>query len=211
MAKIYDITLTITPDLPVWPGDEPIYLERVSRLEDGDTANVTNFKASVHAGTHIDAPCHFIDGARSVEQIPLDCLIGAAQVLEIPQDHDLITADVLQSAWIDNNATRILLKTKNSHCWKKRNKFWKDYIGVSPDGAEFLVKQGIKLLGIDYLSVAPFDDLITPHEILLKAGVVVLEGIDLSDVPAGYYQLFCLPLKLGGSDGAPARVILIEE
>lgn len=212
MGKIYDITLTITPNFPVWPGDEAICLERVMRLEDGDIANVTIIKASAHAGTHVDAPCHFIDGEMSVEQISLDCLIGPAQVLEIPDEIDLITAEVLHSSGINTDSRRILLKTKNSDYWKEsKNEFQKDYVAVSPDGAEFLVKRGIKLLGIDYLSVAPFEDQIATHEILLSAGVVILEGANLSGVPAGHYQLICLPLKLAGSDGAPARVVLIQE
>ena len=210
--KIYDISLTITPNLPVWPGDPPVKLERVSKMEDGAHNNVSQLAMSAHAGTHVDAPFHFIADGNTIETLALDVLVGPAQVVELPEQCSEINADALRAAGIEAGATRVLLKTRNSHYWTQPGlPFQKDFAAVSPDGAQYLVSIGVKLIGIDYFSVAPFGDSIPTHRVLLGAKLVILEGADLSQVPAGSYQLTCLPLKLGGSDGAPARAILTQE
>lgn len=207
--KIYDISLTVTPALPVWPGDPSVKVERISKMEEGRHNNVSQIAMSAHAGTHVDAPYHFIADGKTIEQLSLDTLIGPAQVVEIAGDSELITAENLKSAGIPAGTTRLLLKTRNSGYWTQPGlPFQKDFSAVSPDGAEYLVQQGIKLVGIDYFSIAPFGDSVPTHRTLLGAQIVVLEGLNLSQVPAGPYQLYCLPLKLGGSDGAPARAIL---
>lgn len=212
MKKMFDISLTLSPRLPVWDGDPRVFLQRVSKIEDGFDANVTELRMRVHSGTHIDAPCHFINGAMSVEQIPLDVLIGRAQVIEIPEECDLITAGVLQSANLFPGIERVLFKTRNSKLWEKDlDDFQKEFVALDPESAQILVEKNIRLVGVDYLSVAPFIGGAVTHRVLLGAGIIALEGLNLLDVPAGTYNLYCLPLKILGSDGAPARVILIEE
>lgn len=209
--KIYDITLTITPSMAVWPGDPAVVLERISKMEDGENNNVSRLGMSVHAGTHVDAPYHFIHDGKTIESLPLEVLVGPAQVIELPTDVTLITAEVLQKAGIQPGTERVLFKTVNSQIWARREPlFQTSFVAVSPDGAQFLVDQGVKLVGIDYLSIAPYKESTPTHRVLLGANLVVLEGADLSEVPAGPYELVCLPLKLGGSDGAPTRAILIQ-
>lgn len=208
--KIYDITLPISPVMPVWPGDPPVVLEQVSSMDAGAHDNVSRLGCSVHTGTHVDAPHHFLNDHRTVDALSLDVLIGPAQVIQIPEDVDLITADILEKAEVPSGTSRLLLKTRNSRLWERREKeFVKDFVGISLDGAEWLVRTGLKLVGIDYLSIAPYKHSLPTHQVLLKPGIVILEGVDLSAVSPGIYNLYCLPLKLVGSDGAPARAILI--
>ena len=209
--RTYDISLTITPDLPTWPGDPKIVLDRFSKMEEGASCNVTQISACVHIGTHVDAPYHFLGGqAQTVDQIPLSLLTGRAYVLHLPDDVTLITAQVLERAGVPPRTRRLLCKTRNSAGWNGSvNHFQEDFVAISPDGAQFIVEHGIRLVGVDYLSVAPFAEPEPTHEILLKAGVVVIEGLNLSQVTQGRYALYCLPLKIGGADGAPARAILI--
>jgi arylformamidase len=207
--RTYDITLTVTPDLPTWPGDPRIVLERVGKIEDGANANVSRLDMSVHTGTHVDAPYHFLPDGSTVDQLSLSLLTGRAYVLHLPEA-ETITAAVLEKAPIPPRTRRLLFKTRNSQYWSCLEEgFQTDFVGISADGAEALVKRGVKLIGVDYLSVAPYKKSRPTHEILLSAGVVLIEGLDLSKVSQGRYTLFCLPLKLGGSDGAPARAILI--
>ncbi len=210
--KIHDISLTVTPDLPVWPGDPAIVLERVSRMEDGEHNNVSRIACGVHVGTHVDAPYHFIADGKTIEHLALEVLVGAAQVIELPADVRLIGAKDLEQAGIAPGMQRVLLKTCNNRYWGQAGlPFQKDFAALAPDGAAYLVERGVRLVGIDYFSIAPFGDSVPTHRALLGAEVIVLEGINLSQVAAGQYHLYCLPVKLGGSDGAPARAILIEE
>lgn len=207
---IYDISLPISPDLPVWPGDSAIVIEEIFSMDKGADANVSRLEAGVHIGTHVDAPHHFLNDGRTVENLALDILTGPAFVLHVNDDVDSITAEVLDAAPIPPATSRLLLRTKNSGLWTSDSrKFHSDFIAISSDGAEWLVEHGIQLIGVDYLSVAAFDDSVPTHKILLSAGIIVLEGCDLSQVPQGDYDLYCLPLRLVGSDGAPARTILV--
>lgn len=210
--RIHDITLTITPNLPVWPGDPPIYLERVAKIEAGDNANVSQLGMSAHAGTHLDAPYHFLaDSPVTVEQLDLKVLTGPAVVLELGNEVNRVTADVLKNARIPPRTRRLLLKTRNSQLWHHLDAgFQTDFTALDPDAAAYLVRRGVRLIGIDYLSVAPYHESRPTHETLLRAGVIIVEGLDLRLVSPGRYQLFCLPLKLGGADGAPVRAILLE-
>jgi arylformamidase len=207
--RTYDITLTITPQMVVWPGDSPVIIEHTSSIASGDHANVSQVTMSVHTGTHVDAPHHFLNNGKTVEGLSLDLLIGRAYVLHLPEVN-LITASVLMQAEIPPRTRRMLFKTRNSDFWKNGStEFQTEFVGLSVDAAELLVDRNVKLVGIDYLSIAPYK-LSTPiHTILLNAGVVVLEGLDLSQVSQGRYTLHCLPLKLGGADGAPTRAILV--
>lgn len=207
---IYDISVTISPNTPVWPGDPKINLERVSRISEGADFNVSRFAMSAHSGTHVDAPNHIMGGdSLTVDELDLKTLTGRVYVLHLP-DVDIITAAVLEDAEIPPRTRRILFKTRNSNSWAEQASiFDQDFVAVSKDAAQYLVDKGVKLVGVDYLSVAPYDDTIATHEILLGAGTIIVEGLDLSQVSQGRYTLHCLPLKLADSDGAPARAILI--
>ncbi|KAF0108284.1 MAG: putative metal-dependent hydrolase [Anaerolineaceae bacterium] len=210
--KIHDITLTISPAMPVWPGDPPVTLEQIESMDRGAHANVTRLDMSAHTGTHVDAPHHFLNDGRTVENLPLDVLTGPALVVQLPNSLDLITAAALEAASIPAGTERLLLRTRNSDLWARRaTDFFPSFVGISADGAEWLVRRGLRLVGIDYLSVAPFQQSEPTHRILLAAGIVLLEGADLHTVPPGAYDLYCLPLKLLGSDGAPARAVLVEK
>jgi arylformamidase len=209
MMRTYDISLTISADLPTWPGDPPVLLERVDKMEAGANNNVSRVEMGVHTGTHVDAPFHFLPEGKTVEQLNMNLLTGRAYVLHLPEV-DYITAEVLENAQIPPRTRRVLFKTRNSDYWARQEAgFQTDFVAITPEGAEFLVKRGVKLVGVDYLSVAPYKQSTPTHRILLKAGVVIVEGLDLSEVSQGRYTLFCLPLKLAGSDGAPARAILV--
>ncbi len=205
----YDVTLTISPDMPVWPGDPSVDLKLVSKISDGANANVSHIKMGVHTGTHVDAPFHFLDNGKTIEEIPLSILVGRAYVLHLPNSVRMITAEILQNANIPPRTRRVLMRTRNSILWSKKNlSFQEDFVAIDEEASEYLVNRGVKLVGVDYLSVAPFKNSGPTHRILLSAGVVIVEGLDLSKVSQGRYNFHCLPLKLAGSDGAPARVIL---
>lgn len=205
----YDITLPISTEIPVWPGDPAFEIHRMDSMDAGGEVNTSRVTMSVHMGTHVDAPHHFLNNNKTVEQLPLNILFGRAYVLYLP-DADLITAAILEKSEIPPRTRRILFKTRNSQLWARQEKtFQKNFVALSADGAQYLVDRGFKLVGVDYLSVAPFSDGRPTHEVLLKAGVIVVEGLDLSGVTPGRYTLHCLPLKLAGSDGAPARAVLI--
>lgn len=207
--RTYDITLTISPDLVVWPDDPQVELSRVSKIEEGANYNVSRLNMGVHTGTHVDAPYHVLENGQTVENIPIRLLTGRAYVLHVP-DVDIITVDMLEKSPIPPRTRRVLFRTRNSELWTKPHKtFKKDFVAVDPQAAEYLIQKGVKLVGVDYLSVAPFGDSVPTHEIFLKAGVVIVEGLNLSEVSQGRYTLYCLPIKLGKSDGAPARAILI--
>jgi arylformamidase len=207
-SHLYDISVPIENGMPVWPGDPPLRLEAMARIADGDNANVSSLACGVHVGTHVDAPHHFVDGAATVEAMPLDVLIGRAYVADLRRAA-VVDAAALDRARIPPRTSRLLLRTRNSEIWKRRERsFQTDFVGVDASGAEWLVRRGVRLVAVDYLSVAPYGNSRPTHRILLEAGVVILEGVDLSRVPPGRYTLHCLPLKLVGSDGAPARAVL---
>jgi len=205
---LYDISLTISEDFPTWPGDPPIELKMISQIQNGDLANVTHISAPVHMGTHVDAPDHFLGNGRTVEDIPLEYLVGPVLVAEMPSRTN-ITAEDLDFLPIAEGTTRILFKTANSDHWNDGlHKFQEDYIALDPDAAASLVEMGINVVGVDYLSVASYSEPVPTHKVLLEAGILIIEGLDLSQVSAGIYKLYCLPLKIGDCDGAPARVLL---
>lgn len=208
---IYDISLTISPTLPTWPGDPALELEQIESMDKGAHANVTRISAAVHLGTHVDAPHHFLNDGRTVENLPLEILTGPCYVTQLPDGVEAVTAEVLDRSEITSEMKRVLFGTRNSHYWAKgESKFQTDFVAITEDGAEWLVERGVQLVGVDYLSVAPYGDSVPTHTVLLKAGVVVVEGLNLSQVVRGFYDLYCLPLKIAGSDGAPARAILVQ-
>ena len=210
-VPIYDITVPISNELPTWPGDPAVEISDWRTLSAGDGANVSNLNFGAHTGTHIDAPAHFIEGAAKIESLPLDVLIGEAQVVEVPNDLHVIDEE-FALAHCAPGAARVLFKTRNSAFWNESTpEFHTDFTYLDLKAAEKLVERGIKLVGIDYLSIEKFDS--PKHEThlaLLSHGVVILEGLNLTDIPAGKYELICLPLRLRSNqgDGAPARVVL---
>jgi arylformamidase len=208
---IHDISLTLSPDLPTWPGDPGLELEQFESMDKGAHVNVTRISTSVHVGTHVDAPHHFLNDGRTVEQLSLEVLNGPCYVVQLPDGIEAITAEVLERTEITSDMKRVLFGTRNSHLWANgERKFQTDFVAITEDGAEWLVQRGVQLVGVDYLSVAPYGDSEPTHKVLLGAGVVIVEGLNLSSVMRGFYDLHCLPLKIAGSDGAPARAILIQ-
>lgn len=209
--RIYDITIPIHPEMPVWPGDSGVSIERVSKIEAGDNANVSHISLGAHTGTHVDAPYHFIPEGITLDQVPLDRFIGEVAVVEM-LDIDRIHRRDLENLNLPDETKKVLFKTRNSWIWVEGQQvFQENFVALDPDAAQYLVDLGVTLVGIDYLSIAPFRESRPTHQILLGAGVIILEGIDLSGVPAGFFTLYCLPLKLDGCDGAPARAILVGE
>lgn len=210
--KFWDISVPLSVDLPVWPGDPKVSIERTSRIEDGANANVSRMDIGVHTGTHVDAPYHFLQGAPTIESLSLDKLIGPVQVVRIPDDFSIITAELVQACGIKPETRRVLFKTVSSTFWSKYgSQFRTEFVGIDESGAKELVSREIQLVGTDYLSVSPFKQSRPTHEAFLRAAVILLEGLDLTDVEPGDYNLICLPLKIKGSDGAPARAVLTRD
>jgi arylformamidase len=207
---IYDVTVPVCNELPTWPGDPGVQIDDW-RILSKDGANVSGLCFGAHTGTHVDAPAHFIEGAAKVESLPLDSLIGEAEVIEVPRDRPAVD-EAFVTAKCAPGTTRFLFKTRNSAFWSESHpEFHNDFTYLDLDAAKKLVQQGLKLVGIDYLSIEKFgQEKHETHVALLSHGVVILEGLNLSEVPAGRYELICLPLRLRTSlgDGAPARAVL---
>jgi arylformamidase len=210
-VPIYDVTVPISNELPTWPGDPGVQISDYLSLSAGDSANVSILNFGAHTGTHVDAPAHFIEGAAKIESLPLDVLIGEAQVVEVPE-HMRGIDEEFALAHCAPGTTRIIFKTRNSAFWSEANgEFHTDFTYLDLKAAERLVEQGIKLVGIDYLSIEKFaSETHETHLALLSHGVVILEGLNLTGISAGKYELICLPLRLRSNkgDGAPARVVL---
>lgn len=207
---IIDLSPPLSPETPVWPGDPRVVLRQPFHLARGDDFTLTELAMSAHTGTHVDAPAHYLPDAAGVDQLPLDVLIGPARVVDIG-DAGLITASTLDRLAIPPGTERVLFLTRNTARGLMRSpRFHTDFVALAADGAQWLVDRGVRLVGVDYLSIAPYDALAPTHRILLKAGVVIVEGLDMTDVEPGDYTLVCLPLKLQGAEGAPARAILLK-
>ena len=205
---IYDVTVPISNTMPVWPGDPPVQLIPKSHIsrDKSHTVQLTSIEMGSHTGTHMDAPFHMIEGGKRLSDFSMDVFAGPATVCEIPSVRSVGRADLEQFRW--GGVKRVLLKTENSRHWRD-GKFFEEFVYLEPDGAQFLADKGIRLVGIDYLSIDKFRSESHPsHFVLLKKDIVIVEGLNLDDVPASNYNIFALPLKLQDSDGAPARVIL---
>jgi arylformamidase len=208
---IYDVSVAITNDLPTWPTDPGVKLTTTAHLSDDktQTIRVTAIEMSAHTGTHIDAPWHFLEGGKKLNEIPLDALIGPALVVHIPDGPSISRASLEHLDW--RGVERVLFKTSNSEHWTDK-RFNETFVYLEPEAAELLVQHGIRLVGIDYLSIDPFKSQKHPsHFVLLGNNVVVLEGLNLANVTPGRYQMTALPLNLQDVDGAPTRVILSDE
>jgi arylformamidase len=207
--RIYDITRTLQPGMATWPGEPGPEFTPIKLMSAGDPADVSHLALGVHTGTHVDAPRHFIPGGAGVESLPLTTLIGPARVVPV-QHAGAIRVDELERLGLDG-IERVLFRTRNSDDWSDAE-FKDDFVYLEPEAAQWLADRGIRLVGVDYLSVESYAaaEPLT-HRTLLGAGVVIVEGLDLREVPPGDYVLTCLPLKLAGADGAPARAVLIAD
>jgi arylformamidase len=204
--KLIDVSVPLDARLPTYPNNTPFTLEPVKRIARGDTSNVSTLHMSAHAGTHVDAPRHYFDERPGTESLPLELLMGRTRVIEI-DSRTGVAADDLRAFDLSDDI-RVLIKTHNSQLWGSPA-FHADYVGVTESGAKHLVERGVKVVGVDYLTVEVFKNPGAPaHHVLLGAGTIVIEGLDLRDVDPGVYEMFCLPLRVVGSDGAPARVVL---
>jgi arylformamidase len=205
--KIYDVTISLSADIPLYPGDPEIVVEPKLRLSNGDSQNLTYYGFSSHTGTHIDAPSHFIAGGKTVDQLPIELLIGRTRVIQFASGNK-ITAESLEEHDL-SEVVRVLFKTRNSYLWQSGKGFVKNYVHLTVDAAEHLIESGIKVVGIDYLSVDKYpSEKLDVHLKLLQNGIIIIEGLDLREVDPGDYEMICLPMKIKDGDGAPARVIL---
>lgn len=206
VLRFLDVSVPLAAGIPAYPGNPDFELQPIKRIAEGGSSNVSRLVMGTHTGTHVDAPKHFFDDAAAVDRLALDLLIGRARVVDLPRRGG-ITAGDLAAAGLREDL-RVLLRTPNSALWNGAA-FKADYTYLTEDGARYLVDQGVKVVGIDYLSVEQFKKPGAPaHRALLSEGVVIIEGLNLSDAEAGMYEMYCLPLRIAGADGAPARVVL---
>ena len=204
-----DISIPFQENLPTWPGSTGVHFDWTLRVERGEPSNLTRLNTDIHAGTHVEGGLHSFEKGNAIHTIPLTTLMGTVFVAHLPSAQAIGRAE-LEQAGIPDGTKRILFRTKNSLLWVTGEKaFQKNFVGLTADGAQYLVEQGIILAGNDYLSIARFTEGPEVHHILLKAGVTILEGLDLHAVEQGTYQLLCLPILLPGREAAPARAVLL--
>jgi arylformamidase len=207
--RFYDATLPLREGMVAFPGDPPFGMAPVFRRSEGDPFDLALLSLGTHAGTHVDPPAHYLDGGATVDQLSMDSLVGPGVVLDMRGRERIDRAALEGTSLYDRE--RVLFKT-DSGPLLMTSAFQEEYVHLTEDGALYLVEKGVKLVGIDYLSVDAYNRPDAPvHRTLLRAGIVILEGLHLLEVPPGAYQIFCLPLRLAGGDGAPARVVLREE
>lgn len=200
---IYDVTLPVRPGMTTWPGDPPVVACR--RTEGREV--VSEWCMGNHTGTHVDAPCHYIDNAVTVDRLDPEVLVGPCRLIDL-SGVSLVTADALQRHSL-TGVRRLLIRSANSETWRRQPEaFDYNFIGLSNCAAEYLIEGGLELVGVDGLSVEPYDSAGRVHEALLAAGIIIVEGLSLAGVPEGEYTLICSPLPLKDEDGAPARVFL---
>jgi arylformamidase len=208
MTRVYDISLPIANGGVVYPGNPEIHIEPQQEMKKGGSSNVSSLSFGSHTATHVDAPKHMIDSGVGIDRVPLDALMGPALLVEFPATVTAVGEADLRAMPLGNHE-RILLKTRNSGFIRERT-FHRDYTYLAPDGAAYLASRGVRLVGVDYLSIEQFHSgHHRTHKTLLERGIVIVEGLDLSEPPAGRYELYCLPLRLEGLDGAPARAVLV--
>ncbi len=208
--KVFDVSVPLRAGMPTYDGEPGLSLDFRRLLSRGDPYTISTVSLGSHTGTHVDAPAHFRDGATTVDSLPLDALVGPAYVAEFAGDTHITSAD-LDSMAIPPDCQRLLFKTRNARLWDD-TAFHTDFVALAPDAAAGLVERDIRLVGIDYMSIEPYDA--SPHEVhqtLLTRGVVIVEGLDLRRVAAGPYLLVCAPLNIVGAEGAPARTFLIDQ
>jgi arylformamidase len=209
---VHDVSAPLGPGLPSWPGQDALRRHLSTDVSQGDSASVSQLSLGAHTGTHVDAPCHFIPGAPGIEALMPDALVGPAMVVGLEHLRGPITAAALDAAGLPDGIERLLAKTANSG-WSAGSSFRENFIAFEQSGAQWCLDRGMRLVGIDYLSIEPFGSGRIGHPVhmdFLSAGVVIVEGLELARVAPGPYLLAALPLLIPGSDGAPARVVLID-
>ena len=211
MTRVYDISLAIEPGLPTWPTSEGFRTRWARRIDAGDPATVTVYEADVHTGTHVESGLHFLEGGAPIESTPIERYVGPAVVVDVGEEADLVTAEVLEGAAVPVGTSRLLIRTRNSTRWALGwGPFDPEYVALTEDAATWLVDRGIELVGLDHLSIQEFTSDGETHRILMRAGVAILEGLNLAGVAPGEYTLVCAPIKLVGTEAAPARALLID-
>jgi len=202
-----DISLPIHTGRVVWPGDPGVKIEELLQIKKGDICNTSKITSPVHVGTHVDAPLHFIDGGEGIEKLPLPSLVGTAKVIEITDETEIPLKEIEGNDISQGDI--LIFKTINSGKYLKEELFNENYVYLSTEAADYLVSKKIYTVGIDYYSIAGINsNIIECHQILLRSGVTIIEGLDLSEISPGLYEFICLPLKIVGCDGAPARAII---
>jgi arylformamidase len=207
---IYDISVPVRNGMHVWPSDPPVVIDSLVHPSENDSheIRVTSIHCGSHTGTHLDAPSHMIGGSGTLNEIPLEALIGPARVIDVGGVRSINRATLEGHDW--DGVERVVFRTDNSGHWSDPG-FYDQFVYLEPDAARFVAKHGVRLVGIDYLSIDGYTASEHPsHFVLLSEAIVILEGLDLSNVPAGDYQLVALPMKLDGADGAPVRAVLIN-
>lgn len=205
--RLVDVSVLLEPGMATYPGNPPFELSPVKRVADGGSSNVSRLTLGTHTGTHVDAPRHFFDDRPGVDALAIELLVGRARVIDLPHRGGITEAHLAAAGLRED--LRVLLRTPNSALWNSTDGFRHDYTYLTEGAARFLVDQGVKVVGIDYLSIEQFKKPGAPaHHALLGSGVVIIEGLDLSEAEPGAYEMCCLPLKIKDGDGAPARVIL---
>jgi arylformamidase len=203
---LHDVSVPIRPGMPIYRNNPGYSHELFQAIADGATANVTRLDMGAHTGTHVDGPMHFYDGGPGTEALDVAAMVGPCQVIEIPERGlDPIDRAALEAAQIPEGTERLILKTTNSQLWNQ-DEFTHDFLRLDGSGAALVLERGIRLVGIDYLSIGDGD----AHRAILGKPIVALEGLDLREIEPGPYTLLCLPLRLIGTDGAPARVLLAD-
>ena len=207
VPRLVDVSVLLAPGLAAYPGNPPFEITPVKRIAAGDSSNNSRLVMGTHTGTHVDAPRHFFDGGPGTDALALDLLIGRARVVDLPVRGGITEVHLAEAGL--RHDLRVLIRTPNSALWNTTDGFHTDYTYLTEGGAKYLVDQGVKLVGVDYLSVEQFKKAGAPaHHVLLGSGVIIIEGLNLSDAEAGQYDMYCLPLKVKDGDGAPARVVL---
>jgi arylformamidase len=203
----WDITVPLKDGMVCWPGDDAPEVKQVTFLERGDVCNVTTLRMSVHTGTHMDAPRHFVAGGAGIDETPIDALVGPARVIAIEDERAIRRAEL--EKFEPRPGERLLFKTRNSAGAWDQPGFDRDFVYIADEAAQYLAACGVRTVGVDYLSIGGFvHDTVETHVTILGAGIAVIEGLDLAAVEPGDYELICLPLKIAGADGAPARAFL---
>jgi arylformamidase len=207
VPRLVDVSVPLAAGMATYPGNPEFEMTPVKRIAAGDSSNNSRLVMGTHTGTHVDAPKHFFDDRPGSDAFPLEMLVGRARVIDLPHRGGITEAHLAAAGLRED--LRVLLRTPNSALWSSTKGFYTDYTYVTEGAAKFLVAQGVKVVGVDYLSVEQFKKAGAPaHHVLLGNGVIVIEGLNLSEAEAGQYEMYCLPLRLVNADGAPARVVL---
>jgi arylformamidase len=205
VSRPIDVSVWLHGEMAVWPGSDGYRIRRARAIASGDEANVSTIEMDVHCGTHVEAPLHFIDGGAPLDSVPLDVFVGRALVIHVPEADAIGPAEL---AAVPAGTQRLLIRTRNSETWAHQAEFALDYVALTADAARWIADQRIRLVGIDHLSIQRWGDDPETHRILMRGGVTILEGLDLSAVGPGEYRLTCLPLRLAGAEASPVRAIL---